>query len=213
MSRLKKIFAIFELYFFIVLINSAIFISTILFYYKFFPYHYVFSFTEKSQLIEKIGFAGAVLFGPIIEELIFRLPFVLLLKKNGKLLFLSVLFSSIFALLHPQETMIPAFIWSIFLCFLAAETKSIRVSILAHILNNLYVYYVIKYHSYHFEVIVASLVENPKLSLGVIAGFSIIIVVWIHGGRLRYIINIIDGVFLGLQKKSMQFLLQVNNKL
>ena len=122
--------------------------------------------------------------------------------------------SLVFAFLHHAEVFLAAFGLSLFFCYLVAKTQSIKISILAHILNNFSAYLMVTYFSVMIDEIYFKFIKSAFISGIAISGFIIILTVWlIHGGRLKMIVTTIERALMGLQKRVMKTLWQVNNKI
>ena len=182
-------------------------------------YHFVFdnyhpNANNLKDAILNIGFFGAVIAMPIIEEMVIRWPYLLLVKKLANPTRLAIVFSLVFAFLHPAEVFLVAFGLSLFFCYLVAKTQSIKLSILAHILNNFSAYLLVTYFSVVIDEIYFNFIKSAFVSGVAISGFIIILTVWlIHGGRLKMIVTTIERALMGLQKRVMKTLWQVNNKI
>ena len=182
-------------------------------------YHFVFdnyhpNVNNQKDAILNIGFFGAVIAMPIIEEMVIRWPYLLLVKKLANPTRLAIVFSLVFAFLHHAEVFLAAFGLSLFFCYLVAKTQSIKISILAHILNNFSVYLLVTYFSEMIDEIYFNFIKSAFVLGVALSGFIIILAVWlIHGGRLKMIVTTIERALMGLQKRVMKTLWQVNNKI
>ena len=101
--------------------------------------------SSDSNLDVTLFFFAAGIFGPIVEEVLFRgLAIEVLRTKIGT--GPAFLFSSIlFALVH-TEAFVPLLILAFLLGWLYLRTRSLFAPILAHCLNNLFALYVLFYH-------------------------------------------------------------------
>lgn len=210
---MKTILALFEFIIFIIYLGILNIVLNAFFITLFSSEVNVENLNEARKTIANIGFFGVVLFGPIIEEVLFRWPYILVARKIGRPIALAILVSIAFSLLHPTYNLIHSFFWSIFLCFLAVKTGSIKVPIFTHIINNLCAYVALEYYSDAFEEIHINLSSYFDYTHWAITGFSIIVLIWIHEGRLNMIIDMIEKSFSGLQRHLINFLWQVNNKM
>ena len=146
--------------------------------------------------------------------MVIRWPYLLLVKKLANPTRLAIVFSLVFAFLHPAEVFLVAFGLSLFFCYLVAKTQSIKLSILAHILNNFSAYLMVTYFSVMIDEIYFNFIKSAFVSGIVLSGFIIILAVWlIHGERLKMIVTTIERTLMGLQKRVIKILWQVNNKI
>ncbi len=90
-----------------------------------------------------VGFAAfsamAFVIGPVVEELVFRGYLQSALSRRIAPLFAIILTSLVFMLLHGPTILWPAyFLHSVLFGWIYAHTKSIKMAMLFHMLNNLY---------------------------------------------------------------------------
>lgn len=90
-----------------------------------------------------INFAGLALvlgigiFGPVVEEVIFRGIFFNILAGRLGLPVAAILSSIIFGLVHAQLNVgISTFVSGLYLCYMAARTRSLMPGIMLHVINN-----------------------------------------------------------------------------
>ncbi|MCR4920297.1 MAG: CPBP family intramembrane metalloprotease [Bacteroidaceae bacterium] len=92
----------------------------------------------KDMATNVFGVLAIALFGPIVEEVLFREGVQGILLRDGKKPWLAAVFSALcFGLIHGNPAQIPfAFIVGLILAHIYERTRSIAVTSLIHILNN-----------------------------------------------------------------------------
>lgn len=93
------------------------------------------------------GFFAIAVFGPVMEEVIFRRIMIDEFRKSTKRTWLAILISSLlFGLVHMNPAQIPfAFAAGIFFGWMYVQTGSILPSIVGHIVNNSFAFFDMKY--------------------------------------------------------------------
>lgn len=209
---MKSVTSLLEFSLFIITFGVFLFLFNIFVIGPFLPNSQSLIIDEQRDVISKVGFYGVVFFAPIIEELFFRWPYLLLVSRFGKHWRLALVISLLFSLLHPAQAMLFAFIFSLFLCFLVVKSQSIKLSIFAHMVNNFFTLTMVMYYSGAVEKI-SSASNHSLLFFGALFGTIALMITWLITGRLNTLIRQNEETLLFLQNRFLSVFRCVNNKI